>query len=240
MAIGLMALLNDDIRAVFWWSIPAALFSVALLAFGVKEPQGKARPRPGPLFSLAEARGLGTAFWMVTALGAVFTLARFSEAFLILRASREGLPTELAPLVLVAENVVYALVVAPIGRLSDVIGRRGLLAASLVVLVAADAALGWWSGLAGAFTGTALWGLHMGLSQGIFAALVADTAPADRRGTAFGMFNLASGVAALASSAIAGLLWQGLGPQATFGAGAAFAVITLCGLGLTLRRSRSA
>lgn len=236
MALGLMELLNDRIRLVFWWAIPAALVSVGLLAFGVHEPEGKPRPRaPFPL-RLAAARSLGAGFWIVTALAAVFTLARFSEAFLILRASREGLAEALTPLVLVVMNLVYAVVAAPAGRLSDQIGRRGLLAGSLVVLVLADVSLGYWSGLPGAFVGTALWGLHMGLSQGLFAALVADTAPADSRGTAFGLYNLATGAGALAASTIAGGLWAGFGAPATFAAGAVFAAITLLGVGFLPRR----
>jgi MFS family permease len=236
LALGLMELLGGRIRLVFWWAIPFAVGSVVLLIVGVKEAAGRPRPNtPFPLSARAAA-SLGRAFWIVAGLASVFTLSRFSEAFLILRAAREGLPTALTPLVLVVENLVYALVAAPAGRLSDIVGRRGLLAASLVVLVAADASLGLWNGLAGAFVGTGLWGLHMGLSQGLFAALVADVAPPDRRGTAFGLFYLVTGAAALAASGIAGSLWQAFGPAVTFAAGAGFAVLTLAGLGLLPRR----
>lgn len=166
---------------------------------------------------------MGRAFWQVVALGVVFTLARFSEAFLILRAADAGLAMVLVPVVLVVMNIVYALVAAPAGSLSDRVDRRLILLAGLAVLVGADLVLAASSSIAGVMVGVALWGLHMGLTQGLLAALVIDAAPVPLRGTAFGIFNLASGIAMLAASSVAGLLWSRLGAPATFHAGAVFA-----------------
>jgi MFS family permease len=184
----------------------------------------------------SELSGLGAGFWSVVAVGVVFTLARFSEAFLILRAQDVGLPVALAPLVMVLMNVVYSLVSAPAGGLSDRVDRRLLLLAGLAVLVLADAALALLGSIAGVFIGVALWGLHMGLTQGVMAALVADAAPERLRGTAFGLFNLASGVTLLAASSIAGLLWTLSGPKATFLTGGGFALLAAVGLAVAIRR----
>ena len=179
---------------------------------------------------------MGRPFWTVVAVGVVFTLARFSEAFLVLRARDVGLPLALAPVIMVVMNLIYALVSTPAGSLSDRIDRRLPLAAGLGVLVLADGILAAAPNVVGALLGVALWGLHMGLTQGVLAALVADTAPASLRGTAFGMFNLATGVALLAASTLAGILWSAFGPGATFAAGGAFAVLALAGLLLVIRR----
>jgi MFS family permease len=187
----------------------------------------------GPRARSAAKRWRG---WDVVAIGAVFTLARFSEAFLVLRAAELGVPAAWVPLVMVAMSAVYAATAYPFGRLSDAMNHRTLLAWGLVVLIAADgllaAAGGWW--LLGA--GVALWGVHMGMTQGLLAAMVADTAPPDLRGTAYGFFNLVSGVAMLAASAIAGALWQAFGSALTFGVGAAFCAATL---GLLALRTRA-
>jgi MFS family permease len=236
VAIGLMAVLANDVRAVFWWAILPAAAAVLLLLIGVEEPRGlAAAARPGAGRRWAGAARLGGGFWAVATLGAVFTLARFSEAFLILRARDAGLPLGLAPLALIVMNVVYALVAAPAGRLSDRIDRRVILAASLVVLIMADLALGFGGSLAAALAGAGMWGLHMGLSQGLLSAMVADSAPAERRGVAFGLFNLVAGAALLVASALAGALWQTFGAAATFSAGAGFALVALVGLLATLR-----
>jgi MFS family permease len=183
---------------------------------------------------------LGRAFWAVTALGVVFTLARFSEAFLVLRVEGVGLPLIWVPLVLVVMNLVYALVAYPAGSLSDRIDRRVVLAAGLGALIAADIVLALAANVFAALAGVALWGLHLGLTQGLLAALVADTAPPARRGTAFGWFNLVSGVALLFASLLAGALWEVVGPAATFYAGAAFAALALGGLLAWLARRGAA
>ena len=237
LAMGLMVLFADDIRRVFAWAVVPAVIAVVLLLFGVKEPRGAAalQPRPAPI-RWSEVRDMGRPFWTVVAVGVVFTLARFSEAFLVLRARDVGLPLALAPVIMVVMNLIYALVSAPAGSLSDRIDRRLLLAAGLGVLVLADGVLAAAPNVEGALIGVALWGLHMGLTQGVLAALVADTAPASLRGTAFGVFNLATGVALLAASTLAGVLWTAFGPGATFAAGGAFAVLALAGLLLVIQR----
>jgi MFS family permease len=224
LAMGLMLAWNDDFRAVFWVAVIPGMLSFALIAFAVREPERAPAPAAEkPRFDRATWRGLGRVFWGVTLLGALLTLARFSEAFLILRGQDLGLAVALAPLVLVGMNAVFALVAYPAGKLADRVPARRLLVAGIVALVASDLVLAAAAGLGALAVGVALWGLHMGLTQGLLAALVAKAAPAALRGTAFGIFNLASGVAMLAASAIAGALWQYVGPAATFWAGAALA-----------------
>ena len=228
LAIVLMLVYAGDFRTVFWFAVIPALLCVALLAFGVEEPDSVAARRgatnPIQWKTLGELRG---AFWFVVVAGAVFTLARFSEAFLILRAQQHGLPDTYAPLVLVVMNLVFALAAYPVGRLADRMSHRYLLGAGLAVLIVADLVLARSQGLGAVALGVALWGLHMGLTQGLLATMVADTAPAELRGTAFGIFNLASGVAMLIASALAGLLWDTVGAAATFYAGAGFSLAAL-------------
>lgn len=223
VAIALMLLLANDIRAVFWIAAVPAAAAVLLLLFAVREPESPGGSGTRQSFRLAELKRLDRAYWALVGVGLLFTLARFSEAFLILKASAEGLPLWLAPGVLVAMNLVYSAAAYPVGIASDRIGTRGLLLASLAVLAAADLLLAFVPGLPAAFAAIALWGLHMGLSQGLLSRLVADRSPADLRGSAFGLFNLATGLAMLAASVTAGLLWDGIGPAATFLAGAGFA-----------------
>ena len=227
LAIGLMVLFANDIRMVFWIAaIPAAL-AVACVVFGVEDAPVAIAPLAAPPVRLIDLKRLPRAFWMVTLVGMVFTLARFSEAFLILKASAEGLSLVLAPLVLVVMNLVYALGAYPAGIWSDRVPARGLFGWGLVALIAADLSLGLVPGLGGAFLGIALWGVHMALTQGLLAKLVADHAPADLRGSAFGAFNLMTGVAMLFASVIAGLVWDRFGANATFLVGAGFAAVAL-------------
>ncbi len=231
VAIGLMWWTADNFSTVFWFAVLPAFLALALIAFGVREPD----PEPGrepsrnPL-NTAAMRRLGPVYWRVVAVGVVFTLARFSEAFLILRAQNIGLSAMWVPAVLVLMNIVYALSAYPAGVLADRINRTGLLAVGLVVLAGSDLALALLPNLGGLAVGVVLWGLHMGLTQGLFAALVADSAPPQLRGTAFGYFNLFTGLAMLAASVIAGALWDAYGPAGTFLAGLGFALISLAGL----------
>jgi len=167
------------------------------------------------------------AFWVVIAIGVVFALARFSEAFLLLKAQAEGLALALIPLVLVWMNLVYAIAATPAGILSDKIGREYVLLCGLGVLLLADLALAFIPGLGSVVIGVGLWGLYLGFSQGLLSALVADTAPEDLRGTAFGLFNLVTGGALLAASVVAGWLWSDFGPTATFCAGAVFSGLAI-------------
>ena len=230
LAVGLMLLWANDFRAVFAVAVVPALLAVLLLMVGVREPArpaGAARSNP---ISRANLKRLPRAYWWVVGVGAVFTLARFSEAFLVLRAEQVGIALALVPLVMVAMNAVYAACAYPFGKLSDRVSHHGLLLAGLSVLVLADVVLAVSTHWVGLLLGVALWGVHMGMTQGLLAAMVAAQAPADLRGTAFGFFNLVSGIALLAASVLAGLLWQTLGPAWTFGAGAAFSVLAMAAL----------
>ena len=233
LAIGLMLIFAGDFRTVFWFAVIPAAIAVLLLVFGVKEPErAGSQSKPVNPIRWSTLSTLSSAYWFVVVAGAVFTLARFSEAFLILRAQQLGLPDAYAPLVLVTMNVVFALTAYPFGRLADRVSHRRLLAYGLAVLIAADLILANATGLAAVAVGVAAWGLHMGMTQGLLATMVADTAPAELRGTAYGFFNLASGVAMLVASILAGLLWDTLGSAATFYAGAAFSVTALILMGL--------
>ena len=231
LAIAAMMALAGNIRLVFWFAVAPAVIAVALLALGVEEPAAAsgARPPRNPI-RRAELAQLGAAFWTVVVLGTVLTLARFSEAFLVLRAADTGLPETWVPLVMVVMSLVYALSAYPAGVLSDRMERTRLLGFGLAVLIAADVVLALSGSVAVTLLGVALWGLHMGLTQGQLAALVADTAPERLRGTAYGLFNLVSGGALLLASVLAGALWDRLGPAATFWAGAGFTAIALVGL----------
>lgn len=236
-ALALMALLANDIRTVFWFAaIPGALAVLTIVFFVREEPGGQTGAAARPPVRLADVRRFERPFWGLVAIGVVFTMARFSEAFLVLKASAEGLPLGLAPLVLVAMSFVYALGAYPAGALADRMPARTLLLLGLACLIAADLLLGLTDGLTGAFAGIGLWGAHMALTQGLFAKLVAGDAPADLRGSAFGVFNLATGAATLAASVVAGVLWDAAGASATFLAGAGFA--TLTALVLLFRRAR--
>lgn len=231
LAIGLMWLFADDFVSVFWVAVIPAFLAFGLIVFAVREPkrQEGLRQVRNPL-SRRELALLGTTYWWVVAVAAVFTLARFSEAFLILRAEGTGLPLMLVPAVLVVMNVAYALSAYPAGALSDRMDRVTILVIGLGLLIAADLVLAFAPGLFGIACGVVLWGLHMGFTQGLLATLIADAAPAELRGTAFGMFNLVTGIALLAASVIAGALWDSVGPQGTFLAGAAFSGLTIIGL----------
>jgi MFS family permease len=235
LAIVLMALLDNGFRTVFWLALIPGLLSVAVLIVGVREPERTTEATDAPL-KFADLKGIGRVFWIVVGIGAVLTLARFSEAFLILRAQDRGLTLALAPLVLVVMNVVYSLSAYPLGALSDQVDRRLMLAAGFAVLIVADIVLAFAPNVVVVMAGVALWGLHMGLTQGLLSALVADEAPENLRATAFGVFNFVSGIALLLASLIAGVLWEMIGPAATFFAGAGFTAIGLLATGLALRR----
>jgi MFS family permease len=231
VAIALMAALAGNIRAVFWIAVLPAWAAVALLVAGIEEPTTHADDRPArTLPHLTELRQLSADYWSVVVIGAVFTLARFSEAFLVLRAHDLGLSLAWTPLALVVMNLTYVATAYPVGKLSDRIGRVGLLAGGLVMLIAADLILALTTQLGATFAGIAVWGLHLGLTQGVLAAMVADAAPAPLRGSAFGLFHLVSGVATLVASLLAGILWETAGASTTFFAGAALTAVALAGL----------
>ncbi|MDR3453600.1 MAG: MFS transporter [Rhodoferax sp.] len=228
--VGLMLLWANDFRAVFWVATLPGWLAVALLFFGLNEPQRQHQEQRSNPISRGNIRRLPGAYWWVVGLGAVFTLARFSEAFLVLRAQQDGIPTALVPLVMVAMNIIYASSAYPFGKLSDAMSRGTLLGVGIVVLLLADLVLASSAGWMALFVGVALWGVHMGMTQGLFAAMVADTAPEDLRGTAYGVFNLASGLAMLIASTLAGVLWQVWGAPSTFYAGALFCLVSLLAL----------
>ena len=240
LAIALMLAWHDDFRAVFWVAVVPGVASFLLIAFGVREPEkpegdGEDARAKEIRFDRATLRALGAAFWGVTAIGAALALARFSEAFLVLRAADLQLGEAYAPAVLVAMNVVYSAAAYPVGRLADRVAPRVLLFWGVAFLAASDAVLALAGHLAFAWIGIALWGLHMGFTQGVLAAMVSHAAPAPLRGTAFGVFNLAGGLAMLASSVLAGALWTWVGPAATFWAGAFFAIAAAAITALAVR-----
>jgi MFS family permease len=228
-AMGLMLLLASDVRAVLWFAVLPAIASVAVLVVWVREPsRSEAAGSRGPV--LGGFALLPPAYWIVVALGALLTLARFSEAFLVLRAQDLGIALALVPAVLVVMNVAYTAVAYPAGVAADRGHRRALIAWGLAALIAADLILASAQASLLFFLGIVLWGVHMGLTQGLLSAIVADSAPAALRGSAFGVFHLVSGLAMLAASVLAGWLWSAFGPSSTFYAGAAFTACALAGL----------
>jgi MFS family permease len=230
LAVGLMLLTADNFRAVFWIAAIPAVFCVALLAFGLREPAhrgGESRVNP---IRRENLRRLDASYWQVVAIGGIFALARFSEAFLVLRAQQTGVAIAYVPLVMAAMSVVYSVTAFPFGQLADRIDRGRLLAFGLILLIGADVALAAAHHWGLVLVGVMLWGGHMGATQGLLAAMVADSAPAELRGTGFGFFNLVQGIVTLLASILAGVLWQKWGAPATFGAGALFSALALVAL----------
>jgi MFS family permease len=230
LAVVLMLLWANNFRAVFWVAAIPGAMAVALLFVGVREPPHDETKRRSNPIRRANLKRLSPAYWWVVGVGAVFTLARFSEAFLVLRAQQSGIPIAWVPLVMVAMNLVYALSAYPFGWLSDRMSHRRLLALGLVVLIAADVVLAIDTHWTVVLVGVGLWGIHMGVTQGLLAAMIAHTAPVDLRGTAFGFFNLVSGLAMLGASVLAGWLWDRMGASVTFYAGALWCVVALLAL----------
>ena len=239
LAVGLMLLWANDFRAVFWVAVIPGVMAVALLLAGIREPARPAGFKRSNPISKGNLARLGGAYWWVVGIGAVFTLARFSEAFLVLRAAQSGIALALVPLVMVAMSLVYSLTAYPFGKLSDRMSHSWLLAFGLVILIAADLVLAINNHWSGVLAGVALWGVHMGITQGLLATMVAHVAPADLRGTAYGFFNLVSGLALLVGSVLAGLLWDQLGAAFTFYTGAGFCGVALVALALQANRPLS-
>ena len=228
LAIALMYWLSNDIKSVLWFAVVPAVIAVLLIVAGVDEPEGKspARRFRSPI-RLDTLKRFSNDYWWVVAIGAIFTLARFSEAFLVLRAQQAGFPITWVPLVMVVMSIVYALSAYPAGLLSDRMNRKSLLSVGLVLLILADLTLAHADSMVLVLIGAALWGMHMGFSQGILAAMIADVTPSELKGTAYGLFNLVSGLFMLLASVIAGALWARYGPAMTFYAGAAFSLAAL-------------
>lgn len=233
LAVGLMLLWNNDFHTIFWVAVIPGVLSIALLWFGLSEPKTPVTDKRTNPLRRENLQKLSAAYWWVVGLGALFTLARFSEAFLVLRAYQMDIPLFAIPLVMVAMNLVYSLSAYPFGKMSDSMNHARMLQAGLLVLIAADITLALshhWSTL---LIGVGLWGIHMGMTQGLLAAMIAHTAPAELRGTAFGMFNLISGIALLLASTGAGILWETMGAASTFYAGAVICAIVLAGMRFT-------
>lgn len=230
LAIAGMLLLADNFRAVFWIAVVPAILAVLILAFGVKEPESHRPEKSKPLLRIRDIRYVGIAYWQLVAIAGVLTLARFSEAFLVLKAQATGLPMAFVPLVMVVMNIIYALAAYPAGILSDKVNRRTVLVIGVAFLIAADIVLGFTTNLWLLTLGVSLWGLHMAFTQGLLATMVTDTTPPELRGTAYGVFNLVCGLAMLAASIIAGFLWDSFGSSVTFFTGAALTVTALIGI----------
>ncbi len=237
LAVGLMLLWANDFRAVFWVAVIPGVLAVILLLIGVQEPERHTEARRSNPISRENLRRLSPAYWWVVGIGAVFTLARFSEAFLVLRAEQGGISLAYVPLVMVAMNLIYAASAYPFGKLADRMSHTRLLSYGLLMLLVADLVLASSNHWSVVLLGVGLWGVHMGMTQGLLATMVADAASADLRGTAFGFFNLMSGIAMLLASITAGLLWDQLGAAFTFYAGAAFCLLTMIGLLVRSRRA---
>jgi MFS family permease len=229
LAVLFMWVAAGDFRKVFWIAVIPGTIALVLILFGVRESSARATESTRRPIHFSALKELGSAFWMVLLFGAIFTLARFSEAFLLLRAQSVGMAAGTIPFVLVVMNVAYSLTAYPVGKLSDRVGRTGLLTAGLALLIAADLVLALGGQTWQISCGAVLWGVHMGLTQGLLAAMVADTAVASLRGTAFGIYGLACGVAVLGGNLITGLLWSVYGPRLVFEAGALLAGVTLLG-----------
>ena len=238
LAMGLMLLWANDFRAVFWVAVIPAFLAVALLFFGVQEPEKKQSGKRVNPIRRENLRRLSADYWSVVAIGAMFTLARFSEAFLVLRANQGGLAIELTPLVLIGMNLVYAVAAYPFGKLADTMSHTRLLAWGIFVLIAADSALAYSNHWGWVTVGVSLWGLHMGMTQGLFATMIADAAPEDLRGSAYGFFNLISGVAMLFASGFAGLIWDRIGASFTFLLGISFCIAALILIAISRPRAR--
>jgi MFS family permease len=230
LAIVLMLLWANDFRAVFWVAVIPGALSATLLLFGVQEPMTRRDQGTTNPIHWDSLLRLGPAYWWIVGIGSIFTLARFSEAFLVLRAQQGGIPVAWTPLILVAMNLVYAGSAYPFGRLADTMSHAQLLAFGLLVLMGADLVLAWHDHWGVILSGVCLWGLHLGITQGLLATMIADSAPVDLRGTAYGLFNLASGLGVLIASILAGILWDRFGPSVTFYAGAVFCGLTILGV----------
>jgi MFS family permease len=235
-AVAFMVWFAGDIRRAMWFAVAPAFVTVALLIVYVREPErGAGTEGSGKRLTVKDAKRLPARYWLVVLLGGFFTLARFSEAFLVLRAQDVGLGLTYVPVVMVVMNVLYAFGAYPAGAAADRMSPRKLLLLGLALLIAADLLLAFAASPLIVFVGAAAWGLHMALTQGLFSKLVADTAPRDLLGTGFGLFNLVSGIALLLASLIAGFLWSAFGAKATFLAGAFFALVTAIGIVRTNR-----
>ncbi|HDV5710916.1 TPA: MFS transporter [Legionella pneumophila] len=235
LALVLMIIWNNNFQAVFWVAVIPGVLSVLVLILFVQEPVKPDSAKPINPIQPKEIKKLSHTYWYVVIIGAIFTLARFSEAFLLLRAYQVGSPITWVPLILVVMYLMYSVSAYPFGKLADTINHGKLLIIGLFILITADLILAFSHSLLFIYIGSCLWGLHMGATQGLLAAMVAGTAPDDLRGTAFGFFNFICGIATLIASLLAGLLWDSFGSVFTFSIGALFCVVCLLGICLMPR-----
>jgi len=230
LAIILMMLFTGDIRTVLWIAVIPAFIAVAVLFFGVKEPKEHLANKVRTPIRIRDIHQFGNSYWLLITIAGILTLARFSEAFLVIKAQATGLPIALVPMVMVVMSIAYTLTSYPVGEISDRLNRCTILIIGILLLIASDIALAFTNNLWMLTLGVSLWGLHMGFTQGLLATMVTDTTPSHLRGTAYGIFNLASGIAMLFASIIAGVLWDNYGAAITFMAGAIFASVAAVGL----------
>lgn len=227
LAIALMYLFNNNYRIVFGLATIPGLICLGILVFGVKEKEKNKEDSVNQRIHLNDLKKFSIPFWFVVGVGVLFQLARFSEAFLILRVKDFGLDLSLVPLVLIVMNIVYSLSAYPFGFMSDFVQREWFLIGGLIVLCLSDFILGMATSLPISFLGIVLWGLHLGLTQGVLTTLVADTCDSGLRGTGYGIFNLFSAVTLLFASILAGYLWDHLGAEYTFVVGGGFSLASL-------------
>ena len=230
LAMILAVAFTGELRTVLWIAVIPAFLSVVVLWVGVREPQVQPDASTKSRRVNLNVRAMPASFWVVCTVASVFMLSRFSEAFLVLVGTRAGLTPAFAPIALVAMNLAYLLSAYPVGKLSDRMEKPQLLVFGCALLAIANLTLAFASTPVLLVVGSLLWGLHMGFTEGIFAAMVANSAPKDLRGSAFGIFNLLRGLVLLAASVAAGILWDQVGPQATFGFGSVLAVATVAAL----------
>jgi len=228
LAMLLLYLYDGNLKTALWFAALPAALTVILIIAGIQEPTSHAgRHRFRSPLHFDTLRLFPLSYWRVVTIGAIFTLARFSEAFLVLCAQQAGLSGAITPLVMVVMSLLYALSAYPAGVLSDVMNKNHLLSLGLLLLIAADLLLARADTPFAVLLGAGLWGLHMGFTEGILATLVASTTPPELKGSAFGLFNFVSGLFALLASVLAGGLWDVYGASATFYTGAGFAALVL-------------
>lgn len=216
LAIVILGVTHNDFQLLFWIAVAPGVLAVIVLTRAAEEPNGGATPLQRIPLTRADLARLGFAFWWIAAGAAFLTFGRGAKAFLVLRTEDVGVPLWLVPIAFVIMNTVYAATAYPVGGLSDRIDRRRLLAAGIVVLILSDVVLAMASGPWVGLLGVVLWGLHFGMTQGVLATLVVDSAPEPLRGTAFGAFSLLSGFALVASGALGGMVWDAWGPSTLF------------------------
>ena len=231
VAIGLMAWFASNIRAVFWIAVIPAALSFQLAWLALKEPEQHLAPiKKSPFFS--GFKQLDAQTKRLLKVGFLFSLARFSEGFLILKGIDIGLSEAMSPITLAIFNLAYVALAYPAGILSDRMSPRAILMAGIAILIAGNLVLAETAGFVGLIIGTTLWGAHMALTQGIFSRMIADSAPEDVRATSFGAFWFVTGIAGLLASLGAGWLWDRQGSSATFLTSAAIAAGALAMLSL--------